>query len=200
VDSGVRRSGKVACRSTSITAPIASPTGRSELLSYGKARPVRRCGLFSGMRRKSSRLAIRGDLRHVGDDRRQCCAAAVGPARGTTRSLTSRARQRSRELAPSPSGDCDRRGAVRRPCGVPGLPVARCARSLGWATPTGSNEPLYGRTDTKSPTVCSSMSTSLARREVRSAMTTTHIPPLQVTPQYRRDKRFTTNDRYEQAA
>ena len=27
----------------------------------------------------------------------------------------------------------------------------------GWATPTGSNEPLYGRTDTKSPTVYSSM-------------------------------------------
>jgi hypothetical protein len=26
----------------------------------------------------------------------------------------------------------------------------------GWATPTGSNEPLYGRTDTKSPTVYSS--------------------------------------------
>jgi hypothetical protein len=27
----------------------------------------------------------------------------------------------------------------------------------GWATPTGSTEPLYGRTDTKSPTVYSSM-------------------------------------------
>jgi hypothetical protein len=27
----------------------------------------------------------------------------------------------------------------------------------GWATPTGSNEPLYGSTDTKSPMVYSSM-------------------------------------------
>jgi hypothetical protein len=27
----------------------------------------------------------------------------------------------------------------------------------GWATPTGSNEPLYGRTNTKSPMVHSSM-------------------------------------------
>jgi hypothetical protein len=29
--------------------------------------------------------------------------------------------------------------------------------ATGWATPTGSNEPLYGRTDTKSPMVYSSM-------------------------------------------
>jgi hypothetical protein len=49
----------VACRSTSITAPIASPTGRSELLSYGKARPVRRCGLFSGDAQESSQPATR---------------------------------------------------------------------------------------------------------------------------------------------
>ena len=70
---------------------------------------------------------------------RQRGPAALGPARGTTRSLRSQARQRSRELAPSPSGDCDRRGAVRRPCGVPGLPVVRCARSF--------HEPLVGGCD-----------------------------------------------------
>ena len=37
---------------------------------------------------------------------------------------------------------------------------ADCRRAgvhRGWATPTGSNEPLYGRTDTKSPMVYSSM-------------------------------------------
>src|SRR5260370_10549744 len=34
------------------------------------------------------------------------------------------------ELAPSPSGDRDRRSAVRRPRGVPGLPVDRPARHL----------------------------------------------------------------------
>jgi hypothetical protein len=45
--------------------------------------------------------------------RRQRGPATLGPARGAARSSRSRARQRSRELAPSPSGDCDRRGAVQ---------------------------------------------------------------------------------------
>ena len=63
---------------------------------------------------------------------------------------------------------------------------------IGWATPTGSNEHLHGRTDTKSPMVYSSMTHVAAGREVRSAMTTTDVPPLQVTPQCRRDNGFAT--------
>ena len=43
---------------------------------------------------------------------------------------------------------------------------------IGWATPTGSNEPLYGRTDTKPPMVHSSTVHVAAGRKVQSAMMT----------------------------
>jgi hypothetical protein len=54
----------------------------------------------------------------------------------------------------------------------------------GWATPTGSNEPLYGRTDTKSPMVYSAMVHVAGGKNVRSAVTTTDIPPPQVASRF----------------
>ena len=57
------------------------------------------------------------------------------------------------------------RSSIRESC-LTRCPLLRTGRAwaasgsmcevTGWATPTGSNEPLYGRTDTKSPMVYSS--------------------------------------------
>jgi len=65
----------------------------------------------------------------------------------------------------APTGRCGR-SSIRVSC-LTRCPLLHTGRAwaasgsmcevTGWATPTGSNEPLYGRTDTKSPMVHSSM-------------------------------------------
>ena len=61
-------------------------------------------------------------VRGIGTSARSCAQ----PTKASTAAI--------QKLAPSPSGDRDRRGAVRRPCGVPGLPVDRPARHLNGGT------------------------------------------------------------------
>jgi hypothetical protein len=68
-------------------------------------------------------------------------------------------------VAAAPTGRCGR-SSIRESC-LTRCPLLRTGRAsaangsmwwvTGWAIPTASNEPLYGRTDTKSPTVYSSM-------------------------------------------
>jgi hypothetical protein len=58
---------------------------------------------------------------------------------------------------------------------------------IGWATPTGSNEHLHGRTDTKSPMVYSSTVHVPGGEEGSIRHDDDGRPPLQVTPQCRRD-------------
>jgi hypothetical protein len=64
-----------------------------------------------------------------------------------------------------------------------GASGSRC-EVTGWATPTGSNEPLYGRTDTKSPTVYSSTVHVAGGEGGSTRMTTTDVPPLRVAARY----------------
>jgi hypothetical protein len=60
----------------------------------------------------------------------------------------------------------------------------------GWATPTGSNEPLYGRTDTKSRTASSS-TVHVAGGEEGSIRHDDDGRPAPWLPGYRRDDGFT---------
>jgi hypothetical protein len=90
-------------------------------------------------------------------DRHEHRTKAMGPARRTARRVRARPRHRP--------GRCGR-SSIRVSC------LMRCSlvrtgrawaasgsmcKATPCATPTGSNEPLYGRTDTKSPMVYSSM-------------------------------------------
>jgi hypothetical protein len=86
-------------------------------------------------------------------DRHEHRTKAMGPARRTARRVWGRSRHRPGAVAGPASGSC-------------ACPLLRTGRAsaasgwmcevIGWATPTGSNEHLHGRTDTKSPMVYSS--------------------------------------------
>src|SRR6476660_312438 len=69
-------------------------------------------------------------------------------------------RETTRIVAGQRSPDDTRLEKVQQPpneTGGGGRRARRAAVDYAFASPTGSNEPLYGRTDTKSPMVYSSM-------------------------------------------
>ena len=101
------------------------------------------------------------------------------------------------------------RSSIRESC-LTRCPLLRTGRA--WAAVVGCARSLDGPLRLVRTSICMAAptpslqwciprrSTSLAGRKVRSAMTTTDVPPLQVTPQCRRDNGVRHDDQYEQAA